>query len=323
MSPILEEFAQAASLEDLYRQLPQVGMSPGWNKPTPAMWPTPKKSFLPAHWSYVHAKAALDVAGRLLSMELAERRNLILANPMEGNTYATARTLIAAYQMVAPGELARSHRHTPNALRIIVEAEAGTYTVVDGKKVPMESGDVVLTPSWSWHGHGNEGKSCAYWIDYLDVPLVQLLDPMFFELHPEGFENNAPRVENSQLIFPWAQTKQRLDKGSPDPSGRYGIQVELGSPALNTIGLYMMRLPRASSTAPYRTTASSIYSVVEGEGETVIDKETIFRWQRGDVFVVPSWWTQFHRSEKGAVLLRVTDEPALGKMGFLREESQA
>jgi gentisate 1,2-dioxygenase len=322
MSPILEEFAQVASLEDLYQQLPQIGMMPGWNKPTPSMWSAPKKTFLPAHWSYAHAKAALDAAGRLLSTELAERRNLILENPLEGNSYATSRTLVAAYQMIAPGEKARSHRHTPNALRLIVEAGAGTYTVVNRGKVPMSSGDVVLTPSWSWHGHGNDGKSCAYWVDYLDIPLVQLLDPMFFEPHPEGFESDAPLAEHSELVFPWEQTQRRLKEASADPSGRFGIQVELGSPALATIALYMMRLLPGSSTSPFRTTASSIYSVVEGEGKTVVDGKAVFEWRRGDVFVVPSWWAHSHRTEKGAVLFRVTDEPALTKLGFLRSEAQ-
>jgi gentisate 1,2-dioxygenase len=322
MSPILEEFAQVTSLEELYQQLPHIGMMPGWNKPTPSMWAAPKKTFLPAHWNYAYAKGALDVAGRLLSTELAERRNLILENPLEGNSYATSRTLVAAYQMIAPGEKARSHRHTPNALRLIVEADAGTYTVVNGGKVQMSSGDVVLTPSWSWHGHGNESKSCAYWVDYLDIPLVQLLDPMFFEPHPEGFESDVAPAENSELIFPWKQTQQRLDQASPDPSGRYGTQVELGSPALATVALYMMRLKPGTSTSPFRTTASAIYSVVEGEGKTIVEGSTTLEWRRGDVFVVPSWWTHSHRTEKGAVLFRVTDEPALTKLGFLRCEAR-
>jgi gentisate 1,2-dioxygenase len=145
---------------------------------------------------------------------------------------------------------------------------------------------------------------------------------MFFEPHPEGFETDAPTAENSQLIFPWEQTKKRLNESSADPSGRYGIQVELGSPALATIALHMMRLVPGTATASFRTTASSIYSVVEGEGETSVDGKPVFKWRRGDVFVVPSWWTHFHRSEKGAVLFRVTDEPALAKLGFLRSEAR-
>jgi len=155
--------AKAPDLESLYQMLAPLSVGAGWAKPTPSLWPAPHKTFLPAHWSYEQGKAALDAAGRLIDTKLAERRNLILANPLEGNTYATVRTLIAAYQMILPGEKARSHRHTPNALRLIVDAEPGTYTVVDGEKLPMLPGDVLLTPNWRWHGHGNDGAAAAYW----------------------------------------------------------------------------------------------------------------------------------------------------------------
>src|ERR1700681_2505691 len=126
---------------------------------------------------------------RLINTALAERRSLILFNPAEGNSYGTVRTLVAAYQMIMPGEWARVHRHTPNALRLILDAEPGTYTEVDGLNIAMEPGDVLLTPNWSTHGHGNDSKACAYWLDFLDAPLVQLLEPMFFEpLEEEGHE---------------------------------------------------------------------------------------------------------------------------------------
>lgn len=320
ISPSEEDLAQVGSLMDLYRQLARIEMMAGWNKTEPSLYAAPHKTFLPAHWSYAQAKGALSAAGRLIGTELAERRNLILVNPLKGNTYASARTLVAAYQMIMPGERARSHRHTPNALRLIVDSGPGTYTVVDGIEVPMTPGDVVLTPNWSWHGHGNKGISSAYWIDYLDAPLVQLLDPMFFEQHPKGFETDAVRVENSSLIFPWRETERRLIEASADPSGCYGIQVELGNPALDTIALYMMRLPPGSSTARLRTTASILYSVVEGEGVTEVESKR-FEWRRGDLIVVPSWWTHFHRTNDGAVLFRVTDEPVMAKLGFLRNEA--
>ena len=135
----------------------------------------------------MQAKAALDSAGRLINTELAERRNLILVNAGAGNDYATASTLVSAYQMIMPGEHARSHRHSPNALRLIVDAEPGTYTVVDGVRLEMMPGDVLLTPNWCWHGHGNDSTANAYWIDFLDVPLVHLLEPMFFEGNPDEF----------------------------------------------------------------------------------------------------------------------------------------
>ena len=76
--------------------------------------------------------------------------------------YATSRTIVAAYQMIMPGEKARSHRHTPNALRLIIDAEPGAYTIVNGERLSMMPGDVVLTPNWCWHGHGNDSRACAY-----------------------------------------------------------------------------------------------------------------------------------------------------------------
>src|SRR5271155_5940633 len=246
LSPSQADLARSGTLEELYGKLDAVGMGPGWNKPTPSLWPAPRKTFLPAHWKYELARGALDAAGRLINTALAERRNLILFNPAEGNTYGTVRTLVAAYQMIMPGEWARVHRHTPNALRLILDAEPGTYTEVDGINIAMEPGDVLLTPNWSTHGHGNHSKACAYWLDFLDAPLVQLLEPMFFEPAEEdstheAFEK-APPTKNSPFVFPLSETLKRLDAATPTPAGRVGTQVELGNPAMDTIGLFMMRL---------------------------------------------------------------------------------
>ncbi len=190
--PSREELAQSGSLEELYGKLSLVGIAPGWNKKVASLWPEPKKNFVPAHWKYEQSRGALDAAGRLINTELAERRNLILYNPASDASYGTVRTMVAAYQMIMPGEWARSHRHTPNALRLILDSEPGTYTEVDGVKIAMEPGDVLLTPNWSSHGHGNDSRACAYWLDFLDVPLVQLLEPMFFE--PAEEENGNERI---------------------------------------------------------------------------------------------------------------------------------
>jgi len=81
------------------------------------MWPAPRPKFKPAVWRFAAAKAALDQAGEFVPVEQAERRNLIMVNPVEGNIYATSRNIVAAYQMVKAGEKARSHRHTAAALR--------------------------------------------------------------------------------------------------------------------------------------------------------------------------------------------------------------
>jgi gentisate 1,2-dioxygenase len=314
------DLAQVGTLEELYGKLPQLHMEAGWNKTAPSLWPVPQKNFLPAQWRFSQAKGALDAGGRLINTELAERRNLVLYNPVEGNTYATARTMVVAYQMILPGERARSHRHTPNALRLVLDSGPGTYTVVNGQKLQMLPGDVLLTPNWAWHGHGNEGKTPAYWVDFLDVPLVHLLEPVFFEHHPEEFEPVSPVPAGSDMYFPWGETQQRLASASADPSGRFGIQVQLGDPALDTMALHMMRLLPGATTQSFRTTANNVYAVAEGEGTSVIDGER-FDWQRGDVVVVPAWREHHHVSGKGAVLFRVSDEPAMQRLGFLRDEN--
>ena len=105
-----------------YRELGRLSFSPGWARPEPAMWPAPRPKFKPAVWRFAAAKAALDQAGEFVPVEQAERRNLIMVNPIEGNIYATSRNIVAAYQMVKAGEKARSHRHTAAALRLVVEA---------------------------------------------------------------------------------------------------------------------------------------------------------------------------------------------------------
>jgi gentisate 1,2-dioxygenase len=329
--PSQSDLARSGSLQELYDKLETVGMGAGWNKPTPSLWPSPRKTLVPAHWKYELARGALDAAGRLINTELAERRNLILFNPAEGNTYATVRTLVAAYQMIMPGEWARAHRHTPNALRLILDAEPGTYTEVDGVDIAMAPGDVLLTPNWSTHGHGNRSNARAYWLDFLDAPLVQMLEPMFFEIaedeHIDGPAGQAdpappPTTADSPFVFTLKDTLRRLGEAKPDPGGPFATQIALGAPALATMALYMMQLRRGAPTAPYRTTANNIYAVVRGAGATTIDGER-FEWRRGDVVAAPAWRAHWHEASGDAILFRVTDEPIMQRFGWWREELPA
>jgi gentisate 1,2-dioxygenase len=324
--PSREELAQSGTLEELYGKLGQIGIAPGWAKATPSLWASPRKTFAPAQWKYEQARGALDAAGRLINTELAERRNLILFNPGAENSYGTVRTMVAAYQMIMPGEWARAHRHTPNALRLILDSEPGTYTEVDGVKIAMEPGDVLLTPNWSSHGHGNDSRACAYWLDFLDVPLVQLLEPMFFEPAEEDKTHDAfagaPPTKDSPFVFPLSETLKRLDAAVPDPAGHFGTHIELGNPAMDTIGLHMMRLAPHVKTAPYRSTANNVYAIVKGTGTTTVDGES-FQWSRGDVIAAPAWRRQCHEAAEDALMFRVSDEPVMQRLGFYRTDAAA
>ena len=318
MTTILDDLKDSATLDDLYQNLDTCHIQAGWAKDEPSLWDAPRKSYRPMHWSWDAGSAALAAAGRLVDTELAERRNLILFNPVEGNRYATVRTMICAYQMILPGEVARSHRHTPNALRMVLEGECA-YTVVDGERLDMHVNDVLLTPNWHWHGHGSESDGPCSWLDCLDVPTTHLLEPMFFEPHPEAYEPISSRPSHSPYIFPWADVQKDLDRTVPDAEERFGRRIQLDVPSMPSIALYMQRMEGGTRTRPLRTTANNIFCAVEGSGTTVIDNEK-FSWRRGDVIAAPAWRPIEHHVETDATLFVMTDEKLMDMLGWLRVE---
>lgn len=305
-----------ATLEDLYGAFDSLHMEGGWHRRFPALWPAPRETFVPHAWHYGEVRPLLDLARDLVSTEFAERRNVTMRNPAEGNPYATVRTLVAAYQMVKPGEIARSHRHTANALRLILDG-SGTYTTVNGLSAEMRPGDVLLTPNWSWHSHENRGSEDCYWLDFLDVPAVHLLEPMFFEQHPDGVEPNPRDVNEAPIAFRREAIVERLAQSRDDAGGMCAAQIELGDPALETVRLYVQRLA-AGATRTFRTTASSIFAVIEGQGVTEVGG-TSLKWSRGDILAIPAWRPYRHVAQARSELLRVTDSPIFEKLGWLRE----
>jgi gentisate 1,2-dioxygenase len=309
------DFDAASDLDALYTLLDSVKMKNGWAKPTPSIYAEPKQPFVPAHWRFADARAALHAAGRLVGTEWAERRNLIMANPIPGNDYATVRTLVGAYQMVKGGETARSHRHTPNAMRVVLEAGPDTYTIVEGKKILMLPGDVLLTPNWCYHGHANESTQDAYWIDFLDAPLVQFLAPMFFNVHPDMVEPADAVEPGSPMRFAYADYKPRLLQA---PECASGIRtLELKPATLVTFDRVAVHLSADARWSCPRSTSNQIFTVIEGCGVSNIGGRE-FTWSAGDMFAAPSWYDQTHSALDETVLLRVSDEPLMRMLGWLR-----
>ncbi|MBV9236919.1 MAG: cupin domain-containing protein [Xanthobacteraceae bacterium] len=309
-----------STLESLYEAVDGANFTPGWiprNKPV--LWPEPRPQFLPAHWSYTDAKAGLDAGGRLIDVALAERRNLIMRNPAPIAGFETSRTLVAAYQMILPGEHAPSHRHSSHALRVIIDGK-GSYSIVDGEKTPMETGDVVLTPGWCWHGHGHDGDRPAYWFDGLDVPLTHLLEPMFFEEHPQKYQQIERVAQTSPYRFRREDIARRLDAAAPDPERFHGARVTLEAPMMPSMGLEMERLVSGTRTRRYRTTANSIFHVVEGSGESTVGSQR-FAWSRGDTFVAPGWHAVGHQATSDAQLFVLSDERLLRFSHYYRFEA--
>src|SRR4051812_45841047 len=129
-----------------------------------------------------------------------ERRAMQLFNPGLDRQWSTTGTLIAAVQVLMPGEIARAHRHSPAAIRFIMEGD-GAYTAVEGEKLIMHKGDLVLTPSWQWHDHGNETDKTVVWMDGLDVPLTKSLNAMFFEMSPSERKEETKPVMASKAMY--------------------------------------------------------------------------------------------------------------------------
>ncbi|MCB2065185.1 MAG: cupin domain-containing protein [Erythrobacter sp.] len=303
------------ALEELYASFTQLNMEGGWHRRFPALWAQPRDNFLPHIWHYADVKPILDRAGELIDTELAERRNLTMFNPVEGNIYSTVRTIVAAYQMVKPGEFARAHRHTPNALRLILEG-TGTYTVVNGKQVEMRPGDVLLTPNWAWHSHENQGQDDCYWMDFLDVPLVHLLEPMFYQPHPDGREAEVEPLDEAPIAFRDEQITADLAAARPEAAGVR--QITLGPASLATLALDVLDLPPGATLAPAQETANAVYAVIRGDGALMVDGARR-SWAFGDTVAMPAWRQYaLEAGAEGARLLKVSDRTLLEKLDWYR-----
>jgi gentisate 1,2-dioxygenase len=304
---LIDELSQLGSLEALQAAIGALNMTPGWiRRDEPLLWPEPKSEYVPAHWRYSEAKAAMISAGRLISTDLAERRNFVMRNPIFGNDWKTLNTLVSAYQSILPGEKARSHRHAPHALRVILESR-GSFSIVDGLKHPMETGDIVLTPGGCWHGHGHDGTEQAYWFDGLDVPLVHLLEPMWVEDHPERWERVQTIAEDSPMRFKWADTQAAIAGAPKDATGWFGRTIELPAPAMPTIQLKVHGWSKGERTKPYRQLANTIYVVMQGSGRSRIGEST-FQWGFGDTIAAPMWNRIEHEAAEETIMFAMSDE---------------
>lgn len=317
----LDDLRNAPDLEALTERAAARGMTPGWiDRETPILRPEPHTDFIPNQWRWDEAKAAMDAAAHLIGTDKAERRNLVLRNPIEGNGFATARTLVSAYQTILPGEEATSHRHSPHALRVILDSR-GAWSVVNGEKHPMETGDIVLTPGMCWHGHGHDGQDQAYWFDGLDVPLVHLIEPMSVEDHPDGMEPIERVTPDSPYRFTWDMTRKRLDEANADPDGFFGKRIVYDtSESMPTIGIYVHGWDAGFRSRPYRCTANYVYVVMQGEGRSTIDGQTI-DWSFGDTFVAPIWKQTEHSASQDSIVFAMTDEYVMRFCKYWRFEA--
>src|SRR5438105_9275400 len=163
-----------------YERIAPANLAPLWEQLHSLVTAEPATSCVPALWRYEEIRPHLMQAGGLITAQEAQRRVLILENPgLKGHATITG-SLFAGLQLILPGEVAPVHRHTQSALRFIIEGH-GAYTAADGERTIMCEGDFVITPTWTWHDHGNDSSKPMVWLDGLDIPLVAMFNAGFAE----------------------------------------------------------------------------------------------------------------------------------------------
>ena len=305
------------------KEIAALGLKPLWER---VMRLKPGTAAQAAIWRWTDTRPLLARACELITAKQAERRVLMLENPaLPGTTFITP-TLYAGLQAILPGENAPTHRHTPNALRFIMEGE-GAYTAIDGERIAMRPGDFVVTPGWTWHDHGNLGTEPVVWLDGLDTAFANLLGAHFREDHPEESKLASGPEGASVLSYPYERTHGLLEKlskaGEPHPSHGWRLRYTdptTGRDPFPTMAAFMQQLPKGFAGRNCRSTDGAVYCVVEGKGSVDIGA-THLEFAPHDVFVVPSWETYRFSAATDCMIFSYSDRAAQEALGFWREEN--
>lgn len=297
--------------------------------PKPHLWP----------WQVV--RPLVEHAIKVTSPAAVERRVLTLADPEAmGGTGSTTTNLTTALQILLPGEAARPHRHTMNALRFVIEG-SGAYTKVDGKACLMEEGDLIITPGWTWHEHIHQGKAPIIWMDALDAPLHRYLGTDVFE--PGPTHDVPDYADDAAFAFPNVVPETATPSVAYSPVFRYPrsaasaavraaplwkdgtrrvryVNPVTGGPAMSLMDCFLTQIDGGTETIPYRTTSNAVCLVMEGSGTSHVGEDTL-TWAPKDIFSLPhgNWIT--HRADGNrATLFIVTDRDVLRRLDLLREQ---
>ncbi len=336
------------ALAPAYEKIAELSALPLWEILGDVVAEAPTPLGVPHIWRYQEMRAPLLDAGQRISAAEAERRVLALKNPALQRP-GISQTLFAGLQLVMPGEVAPAHRHTAGALRFVLESSGG-YTAVEGERCVMRRGDLVTTPSWTWHDHENTGDGPLIWLDGLDVPMVNFFGAVFGEEHP-GDQQPILRPDDASvprwgsglrpygaahgkpwsplLSYPYDRARAALMAASAGdaPNPRHGFKMTYANPLdgghiLPTIAAFLQHLPAGFETTPWRTTEALVFVAVEGEGTAQIG-DTSIDFGENDVFVAPNWSPIRLRAGRDTVLFSFSDRAAQERLGLWREEADA
>jgi len=272
----------------------------------------PRPNTRATHWPYAAIKPLLLQAGELTPIEKAERRVLVLANPGHGlEKMQASAAMYLGMQLLLPGEWAPSHRHTPNAVRMVVEGE-GAWTTVDGEQCPMRRGDLILTPTGLWHEHGHDGIDPVIWLDVLDLPLVHYLEASYHvngdrqqlqpgrgdALYAHGGLLPTPVFKRSakvypMLRYPWVEARAALTTLAHERPDLEAVQITYSNPhtgghAQNILGFYALMLrPGQTLSLPARSPAMALHAI---EGRATVElPDQFFDLAEADTCCMPGY----------------------------------
>ncbi|WP_285032751.1 cupin domain-containing protein [Mycolicibacterium sp. lyk4-40-TYG-92] len=336
------------AIDDLYGDLAAAQLQPLWEM-RGLLTTTPCPRTIPFRWRASEMYKLAARSGELIPInEGGDRRVLAMSNPgLDGAPYIS-NTLWAAVQYLLPGETAPPHRHSPAALRFILDGD-GVSTTVDGDSIPMARGDLVLTPAWTWHGHHNFGMSSMMWLDILDLPVVEALEAIFFEpgrserppwsrspsvaeqrygqgpgLVPSGQHAADNGSAHSPLtVYRWGDTDRGLYAllnlhRSTAATVRYTDPTS-GGDVMPTLRCEMTRILPGASSEPARQTGAQVFGVLNGSGHVDVEDQT-FSLESGDIFVVPSWSTYLIHADAQLDVFVCSDAPVLQALSLFRQE---
>jgi len=332
----------------LYEAMAEANIQALWTQAADLMPGQPSPRAVPWLWRWETVLALAARAGQDVPVGRGgERRALALANPGLGGLPFATGTLWGAMQYLNAGESAPAHRHSAAAIRFVL-AGSGVWTTVNGEPCPMSRGDLILTPSMTWHEHHSGSDQPMIWFDGLDLPLVNALDAGFFEpagaeylagpgaspagsrsaaiyAHPGLLPDVIPETDRHSplMVYRWEHTDRALAELA-DATRRPDVEVRFTDPvhrrdALPTMRCTMRRLAAGARTPATRSVGSSIVVFFSGRGRTMAGG-ACFEWGPGDTLAVPSWCTIRHEAAQPADLFVVSDAPVLEALRLDRVE---
>lgn len=330
---------------DYYNGLVNRNLMPLWPSLRAALpYGKPARNTLPMLWRYADVRPELMRAGELTPIEKAERRVLVLCNPGLGlDTLRATPTIYIGLQLILPGETAPNHKHTPSAVRFVVEGQGG-FTIVRGEKLPMEKGDLILTPPGLWHQHGHEGTGPVVWLDALDLPVIYGIEASYCTEAPlqtitDPKNANVTRFRQGGVMpysrlqkvrgdypllrFPWKEVKQSLGELASVTEKDEAVHLayinpETGQECLPTLGFSALMLRPGEELKLPKRSASSCFHVVEGEGTALIDGVSQ-KFAEADTMAAPTHAEITLANASGtapAYLFMVDDAPLHRKLGI-------